>query len=357
MSRMGHWIDHTPMCPKDCLIKHHELVLALSSSSMSTADLDCSIQDQVKRGWDIDSDIPDPSPDLQRPLLYLAASFSFIRVLRYLLERFQLKAAVQSSAKGESALHGILGHAYHTLRTSRPDCRRKIEAVTKMLQTLTSHDPRILLVKDFNENQTPLLFAAQSFVDLEHTATDSQRRKRIPPQENFYAGCIESIIGTINDLYEKGSMSKEELSEALLSPDKRGCNVLHVLAKSTHEKARVMFRMVVDCLSGISNESEVLFQKNKAGKTVADVVLEFRPQDAAAWISKLKYEDEGINSITVNVIFFLSVPFVVGGGGGRVLSFADKTSKYCFWALQFETKISTSEKHMVVFGIFILVFI
>lgn len=290
-SRMGHWIDHTPMCPRDCLVKHHELVLALSSSSMSTAELDCCIQVQVKRGWDVDSDIPDPLPNLQRPILYLAASFCFIRVLRYLLERFQLKAAVQSS-KGESALHGMIKHAYHTLRTSRPDCRRKIEAVTKMLQTLTNHDPKILLVKDYTDNQTPLLFTAQLFVDLENTSSDS-RRKRIPPQENFYAGCIEAILQNISNLYEKGNISKDELSEALITSDSKGCNVLHVLAQSTHEKARVIFRRVVDLMNVVSNETEVLFLKNNAGKTVTDLVLEHRPQHATAWLSKLNYEDEG----------------------------------------------------------------
>lgn len=295
MSRLGHWIDHTPMCPKDCLVKHHELVLALSSSSMSTADLDCCIQDQVKRGWDVDSDIPDPLPELQRPILYLAASFCFIRVLRYLLERFQLKAAVQST-KGESALHGMIKHAYHTLRTSRPDCRRKVEAVTKMLQTLTNHDPKILLVKDYAENQTPLLFAAKSFVDLESTATEALRRKRIPPQENFYAGCVEAILGNMCNLYEKGNISKDDLSEALLSPDCRGFNILHVLAQSTHEKARIIFRRVVEFSGFVSNETDVLYLKNNAGKTVTDLVLEH--QHAAAWLNKLDYEEEGIYLIS-----------------------------------------------------------
>lgn len=272
--------NHTPLCPRDCDLSHHDLVGALfmdgrclTAKIHRLGELPTALKKQIetakKDGWDQDSEIPDPLEEMRNPLLLLACAFGKTGIVEGLLRNNFYPRAVNKH--GETALHflamylnkasAIIGGKL-TLHKDRED------TFERLLHILTDHHPKMLAARD-NFGRTALHVSAGNIL----------KRSRIDKRKNvsFDQFCLRSMIIRLLKLEDEAIFTRAEITEVIKTAEiSNGDSILHILAQDSPAGFEVL-KFVQDVLfPGKAMPRE----KNKKNETVLSLAWETDPRNA-----------------------------------------------------------------------------
>lgn len=271
---------HTPFCPSNCDLSHHDLVAAMFMDGRYTTariqrsgDLPIALKQRIEAaklsGWDQDSDIPDPLEELSSPLLFLACAFGKIGIVQALLRNnFNPRALNQ---KGETALHFALKHlnkagAFIGGKLARS--KDRAEAFERILHCLTDYHPKILAARD-NDGRTIFHVAA---ANLLNQSRDGRKKK-----SSFHQACFKSMIKRLLELEDASVFNRSEIIEIIkTAEDQCGDSALHMLARDSSRGFEVLKFVQVLLFPGNSMAHE----KNKENKTVVSLAWDTDPRSA-----------------------------------------------------------------------------
>lgn len=274
---------HTPFCRKDCALVHHDLIKALCIernrketstrfSSKSHVLLRQCVQLYGQNGWDRNSPIPDPLPDLRHPLLYLTCAFGKHRVLETLVKLdFDPSVTTKDGANG---LHGLVDHFYRV--GNMKQCGgfmaidKRLEVFENVVSTLCLRDPNVFSVKEKTNGRTPLHIAAESVLNTSRHARvdgrcDPMKRTR------YFQRCLEVMLGHLIELKCNSVLTHAQVMDTVAAQDHEGNTILHVLAMGRTLPGWESIQFVLKNFA----DSEFPLIKNKESKTAYEILSSF----------------------------------------------------------------------------------
>ncbi|KAL9981719.1 hypothetical protein ACROYT_G010461 [Oculina patagonica] len=272
---------HTPFCPSNCNLSHHDLVAAMfmdgryaGARIQRSGDLPIALMQRIESaklsGWDQDSDIPDPLEELRCPLLFLACAFGKTGIVKGLLRNnFNPRAVNQH---GETALHFAQTHLNKAAAFSSGKLVRikdREEAFDVILDILTDYHPKILAAKD-KDSRTVFHVAAANMIL--NRSPDGRQKKA-----TFYQFCFKSMIKKLIDLEDAALFTRNEVIEIINTAEaKSGDSVLHMLARDSLWGFEVL--KFVQLL--LFSEKSMADGKNKQNETVVSLAWATDPRNA-----------------------------------------------------------------------------
>ena len=291
---------HTPLCKKDCVVRHHDLVLSLcldrNSKNLTPGpqrvELRKSIKEHIEKGWKCDSEVPDECEKLRHPLIYLAAAFGKSSSLASLLQ-LGLKPSTRSR-DGETALHGAVKH----IRLDRWESKHAHSRFARVVSKLTKAEPRLILATNSLNHQTVFqavlerLFSCvkQKEMDIHVSCTSINYKVRTPglgeTTQTILQGFFQTLIDKTLDLLQEGKLIDEEVVKVLGAADSQGNTIFHTLASHRkHGPTCDMYANTVERLSRfdltmkkfVSDLTQL--KKNKEGKSPGQLANAFAMSD------------------------------------------------------------------------------
>ncbi|KAL9962916.1 hypothetical protein ACROYT_G032070 [Oculina patagonica] len=271
---------HTPFCPSNCNLSHHDLVAAMfmdgrcaNARIQRSGDLPLALKKLIESaklsGWDQDSDIPDPLEELRRPLLFLACAFGKIGIVKgLLLNNFNPRAV---NEHGETALHFAQTQfnkaAVFEGKLTKYTDREKV--FQRILNILADYHPKILAATD-NNGRTVFHVAAANMIL--NRSPDGKHKKVL-----FHQFCFKSMINKLLELEVAAIFTRNEVTEVInAAEDNNGDSVLHMLARDSPWGFELLKFVQNALFSGKSMADET----NKQNETVVSLAWETDPQNA-----------------------------------------------------------------------------
>ena len=271
---------HTPFCPNNCDLSHHDLVAAMfmdrrytSARIQRSGDLPIALKQRIEiaklSGWDQDSDIPDPLEVLKCPLLFLACAFGKTDIVQGLLRNnFNPRAVNQH---GETALHFAQMHlskAGTFLGGKLARSKAREEAFERILNILTDYHPKIFAARD-NKGYTIFHVAAANILD--------RSRHGKHKKASFHQACFKSMVKRLLELEDTAIFTRNEVIEVInTTEEKTGDSVLHMLARDSPCGFEVL-KFVQNLLFAGKSVAD---EKNKQNETVLSLAWETDPRNA-----------------------------------------------------------------------------
>ena len=275
---------HTPFCPSNCNLTHHDLVAAMfmdarcaSAKIQRLGDLPIALKQRIESaklsGWDRDSDIPDPLEELRCPLLFLACAFGKIGIAEGLLRNTFNPRVVNQN--GETALHFAQTHlnkaaAFIGGKLARSKDRE--EAFERILEMLTGYYPKILAARDNNGRTVFHVSAANMILNR---SLDCRMKKAF-----FHQFCFKSMIKKLLELEDAAIFTRSEVIEVIKTAEvNSGDSVLHMLARDSPWGFEVL-KFVQNLLFSGKSMTSMADEKNKQNETVVSLAWETDPRNA-----------------------------------------------------------------------------
>ncbi|XP_078362950.1 uncharacterized protein LOC144647079 isoform X3 [Oculina patagonica] len=296
---------HTPLCPKDCEIRHHYVINSLQalaprfSSSMNATifspsrvtrgnnkdDFKKQVHKLLSTGWKKNKNVPESSKQFQLPLLHLASMFGKYEAVDWLLNDEGFDAAQRSSSSNETALHLVARHLYKALlsestRLENMSISAKVANFEKVVSMLIAKEVSLFWAKDGLNRETPFHILANHLVLANSAEADSEVEDQ---SLAFYSKSFDVILKLLL-AEEDARLSRKDIVQALSVKNSDGDTSLHILAKATKHGYRAL-KFLVKSLGS----SELMKLKNGKNRSVMDIVNECYPGHE----KELLMEEEG----------------------------------------------------------------
>lgn len=272
--------NHTPFCPGDCDLLHHDLVAALfmdgrcmSAKIQRLGDLPTALKKAIKTakedGWDQDSEIPDPLEAMRNPLLLLASAFGKVAIIEGLLRNNFNPRAVNKH--GETALHFMVMYLYKAAAITGGKlilCKDRENTFERLLHILSDHYPKILAARD-NHGRTALHVSAANI--LSRSRNDKRRNV------SFHQFCLKSMIKRLLELEDDAIFTRAEVTDVIETAEvSNGDSILHMLAQDSPSGFEVLKFIQNMLFPGKAMPGK----KNKKNETVLSLAWETDPRNA-----------------------------------------------------------------------------
>ena len=290
---------HTPLCPKDCNITHHDVIIALQAVaprfSSSTNDMNAAsfgifspsrvtrgnnkedfkkhVQKLVSNGWYKDEDVPETSQVLRFPLLHLASMFGKHEIVEWLLNDEDYDANLKASKSNETALHLVARHLYTALslcesRLENMSITAKVANFERIVSLLINKEVSLFWAKDSLNRETTFHILAKQLLQAASADVGPETEDHCL---SFYAKSFDVILKLL--LAEEGArLSRKDVKHTLSIKNSEGDTALHILAKATHQGFLVL-RFLVKVLGN----NDLLKIKNSNGHSAMDIVNQVYP--------------------------------------------------------------------------------
>ena len=298
---------HTPLCPKDCEIRHHYVITSLQalaprfSSSMNAAifspsrvtrgnnkdDFKRQVHKLLSTGWKKNKNVPESFKQFQLPLLHLASMFGKYEAVDWMLNEEGFEPAQRSSSSNETALHLVARHIYKALlsestRLENMSISAKVANFEKVVSMLIAKEVSLFWAKDGLNRETPFHILANNLVLANSAEADSDIEDQCLA---FYSKSFDVLLKLL--LAEEDSrLSRKDVIQALSVKNNDGDTALHIIARATKHGYQVL-KFLVKSLGS----SELLKLKNGKNLSVLDIVNECYPGHE----KDLLIEEEGKN--------------------------------------------------------------
>ena len=277
---------HTPFCPKECIISHHDLIVTMFTDGRSangriqrSGELPIALKQSIEcaklSGWDQNSVIPDAFNELKRPLLFLACGFAKTAIVEGLL-RSNFDPKIQND-NGETALHFAANHICKAVFVTKGKLTRykdREDAFERILHLLTDFHPKILAIED-NNGRTALHVSTSNLLS----------RLRIGKNKRaaFHEFCFKSMIKRLLELEDAAIFTRVEVLEVIkTAKTSNGDSVLHMLAREGPYGIHLL-KFVQDLLfSGGSLPDD----KNRQNETIVSLAWKTDPRNAIKLFSR-----------------------------------------------------------------------
>lgn len=284
---------HTPLCPKDCEIRHHDVITSLQaltprfSSAMNAAifspsrvtrgnnkdDFKKQVHKLVAAGWKKDKNVPENSKDFQLPLLHLVSMFGKHEAVDWLLNEEDFDGALRSSSSNETALHLVARHLYKALlsesrRLENMSISAKVANFEKVVSLLIAKEVSLFWAKDGLNKDTPFHILAKHLLAANSAEADSGIEDQCLA---FYSKSFNVILKLLL-AEEDGRLSRKDVMQALSVKNGDGETALHIVARATKHGHKILKFLVKSIGS-----SDLLKLKNEKGLTVLNIVSECYP--------------------------------------------------------------------------------
>ena len=307
---------HTPLCAKNCNVRHHDVIMALqavapkfsssSSSSLTAAvisgslrvtrgnnkeDFKKHVQKLVSKGWHKNQNVPEPSNDLRLPLLHLASMFGKHEIVEWLLNEEGYDARLRT-VQSETALHLVARHLYTALsacesRLENMSITAKVANFERIVSLLIGKEVSLFWAKNDSSRETVFHIMARNMLQAISGDEGEEEEEEEPEAEDsclsFYAKSIDVILKLLL-AEEQTRLSRRDTKHALGIKNSEGETALHILAKATRQGY-----LVLKFLVKVLGNNDLLKLKNSAGHTALDIVSQVYPGHE----KELHVDDEG----------------------------------------------------------------
>lgn len=288
---------HTPLCAKNCNVRHHDVITALqavapkfsSSSSVTAAvisgplrvtrgnnkeDFKKHVQKLVSKGWNKHENVPEASNDLRLPLLHLASMFGKHEIVEWLLNDEGYDANLRT-AQSETALHLVARHLYTALsacesRLENMSITAKVANFERIVSLLIDKEVSLFWAKNDVTRETVFHILARNMLQ----AISGEEEEELETEDSclsFYAKSIDVILKLLL-AEEQTRLSRRDTKHALGIKNSEGETAMHLLAKATRQGYLVL-KFLVKTLGN----NDLLKLKNAAGHTALDIVNKVYP--------------------------------------------------------------------------------
>lgn len=284
---------HTPLCPKNCNTKHHDVVTSLQAvaprfnSSVNASipgparvtrgnnkeDFKKQVQKLVSKGWTKDKEVPDPSKLLKLPLLHLASMFGKHEVVEWLLNDEGYDPKLRTSKSSETALHLVARHLYTALSASESRLENmsitaKVTNFERIVSLLIGKELSLFWAKDGLNRETPFHILARHLLQASRAEVEPETEDLCL---SFYAKSFDVILKIM--LAETQSrLNRRDIKHTLSIKNSQGNTALHLLAQANHQGYLVL-KFLVKTLGN----NDLLKIKNAVGLTAMDIVNQVYP--------------------------------------------------------------------------------
>lgn len=300
---------HTPLCPKNCNIRHHDVVTALqavapkfSSSAAilsgplrvtrgnNKEDFKKHVYKLASKGWSKNNNVPEPSEDLRLPLLHLASMFGKHEIVDWLLNDENYDANLRTEKTNETALHLVARHLYTALsacesRLENMSITAKVANFERIVSLLVEKEVTLFWAKDCLNRDTPFHVLARQLLQA---ASSDQESETEDLCLSFYIKSVDVFLKLL--LAEEPSrLNRRDVKHTLSTKNSEGDTALHLLARAAHQGYLVL-RFLVKSLGN----NDLLKIKNSAGHSSMDILNQVYPGHER----ELLIDDEGKGLLT-----------------------------------------------------------
>lgn len=289
-------MSHTPLCSKDCNIKHHDVVTSLqavaprfnscgsndsfpgpvrATRGNNKEDFKKHVQKLVSEGWSKDKEVPEPFQLLKLPLLHLASMFGKHEVVEWLLNEEGYDAKLQTSISGETALHLVARHLYTALspsgsRLENMSITAKVANFERVVSLLIEKEVSLFWAKDEVNRETPFHILAKQLLQASSGFVDGELEKE-DLCLSFFSNSLDVTLKLML-AEEKTRLNRRDVKHALSIKNSEGNTALHYLAQAFRHGFLVL-RFLVKSLGN----NDLLKIKNSSGLSAIDIVNEVYP--------------------------------------------------------------------------------